>query len=149
MAHAQQQILDALQALLVAGGTVAGARVFVDRVDPLQAAELPAILMEEGDDGERVETAFLDGSERRELHVVISCALAASSTAAADARALGLAVEKLVSPNAALKVMARYGVRITDSRLIVNGDGDRLLACRQQNWRLAYWVNPASPDVFL
>ena len=52
MAHAQQQVLDAVRAALVLAATVAGARVFVDRVDPLQASELPAILVDE-DGGDR------------------------------------------------------------------------------------------------
>lgn len=149
MAHAQQQILDALQALLIAGNTVAAGRVFVDRVDPLQANELPAILVEEGDNGERTEVAMLAGSERRELDVVIACVLAATSTAASDARAFGLAVEKLVSANAALRTLAKYGVNLTESRLIQSGEGDRLLASRQQTWRIAYLVNPTAPDVIL
>ena len=149
MAHAQQQILDALQALLIAGATAAAGRVFVDRVDPLQANELPAILIEEGDNGEQVETVMLGGHERRELNVVINCVLAASSTAAADARAFGLAAEKLVYPNAALQLLAKFGSRLTESRLVMIGDGDRLLAARVQTWRIAYLVNPTAPDVIL
>lgn len=149
MAHAQQQILDALQAVLAAGGTVAGARVFLDRVDPLQANELPAILIEEGDGGERAETLCLSGEERRELDVQVSCVLAAATTAPADARAFGLAVEKLIAGSAALGVLARLERRITESRIVINGDGDRLLSSRQQSWRFAYVVSPTAPDVIL
>ena len=146
MAHAQQQILDALAALLVAGGTVAGARVFVDRVDPLQPNELPAILIEEGD-GETAEPYTIHGVERRELDVSISCVLTHGTTAAADARAFGLAVEKLVAPSTALAALAKLGVQLTSSRMVVSGEGDRLLAARAQSWRFAYMVNPASPDI--
>ena len=149
MAAASQQILDAIKALLIAGATVAAGRVFVDRVDALQAADLPALLIEEGDDGERVETTFLDGSQRRELSVVINCLLAATDTAAADSRSLGVAVEKLVYPHAALRTLARYGVNLAENRLVMNGEGDRLLANRQQTWRIAFCVNPANPDVIL
>lgn len=145
--HAQQQILNALQALLAAGGTVAGARVFVDRVDPLQPEELPAILIEEDTDGETAEPDTIHGLEQRELSVIVSGILANSSTAAADARAFGLAIEKLVSPSAALQALAKMGHRITSSRLEINGASDTLLAARQQTWRFAYLVNPATPDI--
>jgi hypothetical protein len=149
MAHAQQQILDALQAVLVAGATVAGVRVFVDRVDPLQPSELPAILIDEDAGGESAETDDLDGNERRELGVVILCVLSASSDAAASARAFGLAVEKLVSPSTALRTLSQTGPRMTSSRMLQNGDGDRLFGGRQQTWLIDYCVYPSAPDVIL
>ncbi len=149
MAHAQQQILDALQALLAAGGTVAGTRVFLDRVDPLQASELPAILIEEEPEGESAEPETIHGVERRELAVLVSGVVTHGTTAAADARALGLAIEKLVAPSTALAALAKLGVRITNSRMVVQGEFDRLLAARQQSWRFTYLVNAATPDVIL
>ena len=148
MAHAQQQIIDALQVLLIAGATAAAGRVFVDRVDPLQPSELPALLITE-DDGETSETVYLDGGERRELTVVISCVVAADTNATAAARQLGLVVEKLVTGSNALAALARGELRIIRSSPVTSGDGDRLLAAREQGWRFAYFVNPASPDVFL
>jgi hypothetical protein len=143
--HAQQQILNALQALLAAGGTVAGASVFVDRVDPLQPEELPAILIEE--DGETVDPYTIHGVEQRELSVTVSPVLAHSTTAAADVRAFGLVVEKLIAPSTALAALAKLGVRITASRPVLNGEGDRMLAARQQSWRLTYLVNASTPDI--
>ena len=149
MAHAQQQVLDALQAVLIAGGTVAGSRVFVDRVDPLQKQDLPALLIEEDSDGERAETDDLEGIERRELRVVIHCVLADSEGAAAAGRAFGLAVEKLVSPSVAIRALSATGPRLTSSRLLQNGEGDRLFGGRQQAWLIDYCVYPSAPDVIL
>lgn len=147
MAHAQQQILDALKALLLAGGTVAGSRVYLDRVDPLQPGDLPAILIEESEDGESAEPFNLSGLEQRELGVTVSGVVTHGTTAAADARALGLQIEKLVSPSLTLAALASLGVRITNSRQVINGDGDRLLAARVQTWRLTYVVQANSPDI--
>ena len=147
MAHAQQQVLNALQALLAGGGTVAGSRVFLDRVDPLQPDELPAILIDEDGDGESSEPYTISSLDARELGVQVSCVLAHSTTAAADARAFGLAVEKLAAPSTALAAIAKRGVRITGSRQDNSGEGDRLLAARVQAWRFAYLVDPATPDV--
>lgn len=149
MAHAQQQVLDALQAVLAAGGTAAGTRVFVDRVDPLQREELPAILIDEDVDGERAETDDLEGVERRELRMVINCVMADSEGAAAAGRSFGLAVEKLVSPCVALRAFSATGPRLTSSRMLQNGEGDRLLGGRQQAWLIDYCVDPSAPDVIL
>lgn len=147
MAHAQQQILDALRTVLLNGGTVAGTRVFLDRVDPLQANELPAILIEEDEGGENAEPYTVHGVEQRELAVSVSGVVTHTTTAAADARALGLAIEKLVAPSTALAALAKLGVRITNSRMVINGEGDRLMAARQQSWRFVYLVSAESPDI--
>ena len=44
--HINQQVLDAIKATLVAAGTDAAARVYLDRLDPVPESELPAILIE-------------------------------------------------------------------------------------------------------
>jgi hypothetical protein len=145
--HAQQQILDAMQGILAAGGTIAGSRVFLDRVDPLQPGELPAVLLSEEPEGEIVEPSTVEGLDQRELGVAVSCVLAHGTTAAADAREFGLAVEKLLAGSPRLGGLASLGSRITASRMTVNGDGDRLMAARQQSWRVTYLVMPTTPDL--
>ena len=145
MAHAQQQILDALKSLLIVGATMAGVRVFVDREDPLQASELPAILIDEGEEGERSETEDLSGSEVRECSFMVACVM--SSVEAAAARDFGLAVEKLIAGNLALRQLAREGPYLLTNRRLQNGDGDRLLSGRMHTWRIAYAVEPNAPDV--
>jgi len=149
MASAQQQILDALQTLLAAGGTVAGSRVFLDRVDPLQPSELPAILIEEGSSGETAESFTISGIDRRELAVEVHCVISHSTTAAADARAFGVAVEKLIAPSAALSVKASQGIQLQATRPALQGEGDRLLATRSQSWTFAYLVRSEAPDILL
>jgi hypothetical protein len=148
MAHAQQQILDAVQAVLAAGGTVAGARVYLDRVDPLQATELPAVLIEE-DGGEQAEQFTVHGIDKRSLSVAVHCVLAHSTTAASDARAFGLAVEKLLAASTSLAAKCSQGWRMTGSRQVNNGDGDRLLASRHQTWVFEYLVQATAPDVLI
>ena len=147
MAHAQQQVLDAVVAAITAAATVAGPRVYLDLVDPLDAAQLPAVLVEEGDGGEQSEFLTLNGDQRRTLSVSVGCVLTNSSTAPADARQFGLAVEKALASSAALQALCRLGLEITDSRLVVNGDLDQLHAARQQSWRFSYRVNPEAPDL--
>ncbi len=124
---------------------MAGARVYLDRADPLTPADLPAILIEE-DGGERVETAMLNSDQKRESLVAVNCVLAHTTTAPADCRAFGLAVEKLIAGSSSLRSLCRFGVVIEQSRTDIRGEGDRLLATRQQTWRLGYHVNPLNPD---
>jgi hypothetical protein len=147
--HAQQQILDAVHAVLLAGGTAAGSRVFLDRVDPLQASELPGLLVEEGADGESADVETIHGLERRSLLVLVRCVVSHGTTAGADARALGLQVEKLLAASSTLAALATGGVNYVGSRIEIVGDADRLMAERLQDWRFTYFVRPEAPDVIL
>ncbi len=149
MASAPQQILDTLQAVLAAGATAAGARVFVDRVDPLQASELPAILIEEGSSGESAQPFTISGIDRREVSVQVHCVIAHSAAAAAASRDFGVAVEKLLSASTAVQAKASQGMQLESSRPTLQGEGDRLLASRSQSWVFAYLVRPEAPDILL
>lgn len=146
MSAAPQQILSALKALLLAGGTAASTRVFLHRVDPLQPDELPAIVIEE-DGPERAEIIMMDGGERREIDAIVYCTLASSDTAPADCMTFGLAAEKLIAADPELKALCQFGVSMMERSTIINGEGDRFLAASQQKWRFAYWVHPLNPDV--
>lgn len=149
MPHAQQQVLEAIKSVLAGGGTDAGPRVFLDRVDALQSNELPAITIDEAADGETITPATIDNLEERALGVSIACVVAHGSSAAADARALGLQVEKLLTSSPPLAALCKLGVRIESSRIVISGEGDRLLAAREQSWRMAYMVAADSPDLIL
>lgn len=149
MAHAQQQVLDLIKSILVAGGTAAGARVFVDRVDALQPHELPAIQVDEAPDGEQIQPYTIHGVDQRELTVTVNCVVAHGSAAAEQARDLGLAVEKLLSGSQPLAAMCQLGVQIGSSRLVISGEQDRLMAEREQAWRFSYLARSADPSLIL
>jgi hypothetical protein len=144
--HAQQQILNAVKAALL-GATDADSNVFVDRMDPLKQQQLPAIDIAEDKGGEDAAPYLVHGHEQRTLGVVIECLVTDCSTAPADARALGLQVEKIVAASTALVALAKLGVRITNSRQANRGEGDRTFCARKQTWEFKYLVNPATPDV--
>jgi len=148
MAHLQQQILDAIADVIAGGGTSAGTRVFVDRVDPLQATDLPAVLVEEAPDGEQVQPYTVHGAYQRQLAVQISCWVAGAN-APAQARDLGLAVEKLLQNSATLAALCKLGIELTASRNAASGDGDRLMAVREQAWTFTTLSHRKAPDVAL
>jgi hypothetical protein len=145
MASATDQIMTALQTALIAASTAAGARVYIDRVDSLQPNEVPAILIE--DRGEASEVIELDDTQQRTSTIAIHCATSHSTSAASDARAFGVAVEKAIANSAAVKALAHLGMYIQSSQTEVNGDGDRLLASRDQVWQATYLVHPTAPDL--
>jgi hypothetical protein len=147
MPHAQQQVLDAIAASLVAAGTDAAARVFVDRVDPLQPQELPAVLVDEAPDGETTSADDFGPTYTRNLSVRVVCVVAQGSTA--GARELGLQVEKAMATGAALAAVAKGGVVLQNSRPQTDTQADRLLSLREQEWQLTYFTNAATPDVLV
>lgn len=149
MPHAQQQVLEAVTAILAAGSTAAGSRVFLDRVDALQPLELPAITVDEAAEGETVEPTTIHSIEQRTLVVTVGCVVAHGTGAPQQARALGLEVEKLLSANASLQALCKLGVQITSSRIVISGEGDRLMAARLQDWRMTYMVAAEAPDQIL
>lgn len=147
MAHAQQQILDAIAATLAAQVTAVAGRVFVDRVDPLQPDELPAILVEESAP-EQVQVLTVGGAQQRQLGVRVACVVAGAA-AQAQARELGLAAEKALQTSASLVALCRLGIELTSSAPLVEGEADRLMAVRDQGWQMAYAVASHAPDVIL
>lgn len=146
--HVQQQILNTVQTVLSAGGTAAGNRVQVERVDALpQNATYPFILIEESERGESVDEQTIHGLEQRAYELVIDNLVRVNATYGADARALGLQVEKLLAGSATLAALCKGGVRLLASTLPRDGAGEKPLASRRQIWRFTYFVNPATPDV--
>lgn len=146
--HLQQQILNTVQTVLSTGGTAAGNRVQVERVDPLpQKTTFPVILIEESDRGESVDQETIHGLQRRVYELVIDNLVQVNATYGADARALGLQVEKLLLASTALAALCQGGVEIVASTLPRDGAGEKPLASRRQVWRFTYFVNPATPDV--
>lgn len=145
--HVQQQIIDAVQALLAGGGTAAGSNVYADRVSAIPEGLLPAITVEEAPRGESVDQATISGLQERTYEVLVTCTVKAVEGYAAAARALGLEVEKLMAASPALRALAKGGVRIVASDLDRDGAGSRPMAARRQVWRFTYFVRSTAPDV--
>ena len=146
MAHVQQQILEGVQAALAAAGTDAGARVFLDRLDPLQPNELPALLVEEAPAGETVVPNTVNGLEQRAYTVLVTAVVSHRTEYGAQARELGLQVEKVLGiPAFAVPKAGR--ARIVASRMTLAGEGDRAMAAREQAWQFTYFTRRGAPDI--
>lgn len=143
MSHAQQQILEAVQATLLAG-LPAGRRVDLDRIDPLAQRELPAVLVREAPSGETVSPGTVGAVEQRELDVLVSCVVAQGNGFAAAARELGRQVEAILGAPRLPPPLTR--TRLLGSRITLSGEADDALASREQTWRITYFTRRGEPD---
>ncbi|WP_304306246.1 hypothetical protein [Pseudacidovorax intermedius] len=143
MSHAQQQILEAVQAALV-DGLPPGRLVALDRMDPLAPRELPAVLVQEAPSGESVAPGTVSSLEQRELDVLVSCVVAQGSGYAAAARELGRQVEAILGAPRLSKPLTR--TRLLGSRLALAGEAEDALASREQTWRITYFTRRGEPD---
>lgn len=152
MAHLQQQILEAVQSVLKTGSpTAAGQHVYLDRIDDLDGSLCPAITIAEAGDGEDVQIVNFGGTlQQRTLRVQIECCVKVVTTFAADARSLGLAVEKLLNAAtrpAGLSALINGGdIAITASRQDMTDSLDKPVAKRVQTWQITYFCDAATPD---
>lgn len=148
MAHVQQQILEGVRDALVVAETMAGTRVFLDRLDRLTRADLPAILMVEAPDGETIDPATVSAHGQRVYSVQISCVVTHSATHAADARALGAEVERVIGlPTFPVPKPGRS--RIAATRITADAEGEVPFASLEQLWRFTYFTRRGAPDVAL
>lgn len=144
--HVQQQILDGVQAALIAAATAAGSRVYLDRVDALEVSDLPALLVQESPEGESVDPATVSSLEQRTFSVLVAAVVAHGDDYAKDARALGLQVERVLGvPAFAVPKPGR--ARIASSRITLSGEGKELLAAKEQTWRFTYFTRRGAPDI--
>jgi hypothetical protein len=143
MSHMQQQVLDAT---LAADAALERVGRYVDREDRLTGGDLPALLIDEAEIGERSQPASIHSLDERELFVDVRCMLKLTEGHAAAARELGLKVEKAIAGNQTLRRTVKT-VRLVSSVLERSTEGEFTFAARVQRWRFTYFVHPSAPDV--
>lgn len=150
--HVQQQILDAVKAVLVAAATVASTRVYLDRVDEVPQANLPAIdiLPRDAAAEETIEATTFDWppTQRRELTFAINCTAAGQTDSAKAARNLGKQVEQALLASLSAVSVGGYSVplAIIASATSSSGAGATALSTQGQTWRALYYTQAGVPD---
>jgi len=150
--HAHQRILEAVHAVLIAASTAAGARVYLDRVDELPAANLPAIdILGADDTGEDAIEEMTIGFPPKLQHAYsfpIACVYAQKTGAAKAARNLAKQVEAALL--AATNTIAVGGVSIdmviTGSDEVKDGSGAVPMFSVRQSWQAQYRTQGGAPD---
>lgn len=146
MAHAQQQILDAICAGLAAANIVPADRVFLDRMRPLGDAQVPAILVTEAPQGEEVDPPVTGRPEQRRFRVMVRAVVKDGEDAPAMARELGLQIERVLG-NPKFKAPSPGRLRNLASRHMPFPDGEIAMAAREQLWTTTYFlIRREAPD---
>ena len=151
--HAHQRILEAVQSVLVAASTAAGANVFLDRVDELPATSLPAIDIlgadDTGEDAIEYQTVHFPGVQRHAFSFAIRSVAAMATGSAKAARNLAGQVESALL--AARNTVSIDGVSIhlliSDTSEIKDGSGALAMFAVRQNWQAQYQTTGGTPTV--
>lgn len=146
--HLQQQLLDAYQATLVAASTAAASRVYLDRVDEVPQANLPALHIE--GQGESVDSTSIDWSQiqERAYTFTVSCITGLASGAAAAARNLAKQVEQALFATQATSTASgkAKALRLEGSSEGKDGAAATSFYLVRQTWVVTYVTQSGIPD---
>ncbi len=95
--HITKQAIDRVAALISGGATAAGAHVYVGRVTPIPAADLPAVTVDGGEEEIELATIHAPAQLTRRASIDIACHVAALDGYDAAAYSLLLQVEHLLA----------------------------------------------------
>lgn len=147
-AHITQQILAAVAAALVAAGTAAGARVYVDHPDELTPAMLPAIVITAGN--EQIEPLNLGYPYTLHRTMQFDCiAVCQGSGAAAASRALAGQIESALHASesaARLVTLLKAPLLLQAADPSVSGQATQIVAEVRQTWQAIYHTVSGAPD---
>lgn len=141
--HQQQQILDAVQALLVTANTAAGANVFVELLDSLQESQLPAIHIEGGDEDINNDSLNSPAYQLRAYQFTTACIVAGTGK---DARNLAAQIEVALFASPGNASGKANTLVLTGSEVRKDGSGAIPLFEVQQKWQAQYITRAGIPD---
>jgi hypothetical protein len=150
--HANQQILEAVQAVLIAASTAAGSTVYLDRVDEIPAASLPAIDILGGDDtGEDLVDAIsvhFPAVFQHDYGFTVRAVCAQASGAAKAARNLAKQVEAALLAGASTVSIGGKTIEMIYAGSTETKDGDAAVSmfAVSQSWRANYRTRGGTPD---
>lgn len=149
--HVQDQILDALSALLIGAGTSAGASVFTERVDELPRNKTKAIEIEA--QSEEIESPTNIGWPRTQMRAFaldIRCTVKQQGAYRKAAGNLAKEVEQAIAASQVAQTLggiASLGVHLSRSVVAKDGSGDKALYSIVQSWTAGYQTRANAPDV--
>lgn len=151
--HVQQQILEAVQTVLVAAATAAGSRVYLDRVDEIPQANLPAIDILGPEDAAEEAIEYLSMHfppvQRRSYTFAISSITALATGSAKAARNLAKQVEAALLAGVATITVSGKAIDLVLAEGIERKDGAGALPmfAVRQTWQAQYQTTAGTPDV--
>lgn len=146
--HLQQQLLSAYQATLVAASTAAGSRVYLDRMDEIPQANLPALHIE--GQGETIDSMSVDWAllQDRTYTFTIAAAVGTQTAPAAAARDLAKQVEQALFASQATSTASGKAkmLRLEGSNEDKDPSGATALFTVRQTWAVQYVTQSGAPD---
>lgn len=149
--HAHQRILEAVQTVLVAASTDAASRVYLDRVDELPAANLPAIDIlgadDTGEDAIEYLTVHFPGEQRHTYSFGIRSVAALATGSAKAARNLAGQVETALLTAANTIAVGGKPIKllISDSSEVKDGAGALPVFVVRQSWQAQFQTTGGAP----
>lgn len=151
--HAHQRILEAVQTVLVAASTAAGSRVYLDRVDELPQANLPAIdilgAAGTGEDSIEYLTIHHPPLQSHDYSFDIRSVCAQATGAAKAARNLAKQVQAalLAASNTIAVGSVPIRMLLSGSAEVKDGTGAYPMFAVAQQWQAQYQTAGGAPDV--
>lgn len=143
MAHARKQIRDAVIATLT-GLTTTGNNVFASRVYPIQASELPCLVIHSG--GETVNLTTQDGTMERNLTLDIEIRVKATTALEDMLDTISSEIET------ALLGTLPAGVKVSELSAVqfgLSGDGDQPHGFANMQMNFVYYTKESVPEVII
>ena len=149
MAHARKQIRDAVGAALIAAATVAGARVHLSRVYPLQAANLPALRIYTTDEASETDerTMGADPQMLRKQLLIVEGVL--KQTADIDDAMDELAAEVEIALAENMLGDLIKDIVIAGTNLDINADGEQPVGVVTMSYEVLYMTTTTDPETAL
>lgn len=150
--HVQDQILDYFQALLVAGSTAAGARVDIERVDPVPTDNLPHLHLEAVAEDKPIEGGSIGFPRTANRFFTWSL----TSTVAQEAgygkacRNLAKQAEMVICASRTTQQaggLARNGTHLIRTEFLKGGELERPVFQVKHYWTSGYQARDDAPDV--
>ena len=150
--HVQNQMLDAIQAALVAAALVATGRVYLDRTDEIPQEHLPAIDILGGDEGDEdsieYQTVHFPPLQARAFTFPIT-SITRGDDSARTARNLAGEVEAtLLASSGVITVAGRkVSMLLASSSSSKTGDANARMCAVRQSWQAQYHTSGGTPTV--
>ena len=146
--HLQQQILEAVHTNLLGAATAAGSHVYLDRVDELLQADLPAIHIEGAGEECTPDSVSFPTVYNRIYRFTVACVCGQASGAAKAARNLGKQVEAaiLASTSTATAGGLAEMLSLSASQESKDGNGATSFFEVRQSWQAQYITLGGTPD---
>jgi hypothetical protein len=147
--HLQQQILESVQATLVAAGTDAGSRVQLDRFDETPEARLPIIHIDGGDEDVQTDSVGFPPIYARLYGFTVECITGQASGAPKAARNLAKQVEAALLANTTAFTCGGKceSLTLTGSTESKDAAASVPLFEVKQTWVARYMTLAGTPDV--